>query len=223
MTVDVLNALSLIWEAEPKELLVTAILAIIFALRDWCECDPQRTIKTRNGGDHGVSRRVDDGHRVLHINGINPCAVGCDGRKNRTPEKREGMDHRVCARVDDLGAGEWARHVKARTIRRNDRLIIPLTKKCQSGLSLRLATRFAEYEVLQRSTASLGCVDFVSHIFDVSLGLVFRVDLLVVLNNPGLLCFVLSIQLTAFQFRFQKDVEEADDVSGIGKRLVMDC
>ena len=46
-------------------------------------------------------------------------------------------------------------------------------------------------------------LDFVSHVFDVSLGLVFRIDLFVILKNPRLLCFVLSIQLTAFQFRFQ--------------------
>ena len=56
-------------------------------------------------------------------------------------------------------------------------------------------------------------LNFVSHVFDVSLGFVFRIDLFVVLKNSGLLCFVLSIQLTAFQFGFQKDLEEADDVS----------
>src|SRR3954453_19576850 len=69
--------------------------------------------------------------------------------------------------------------------------------------------------------SSLRRLDFVSHVFDVSLGFVFRIDLLVVLKNPGLPCFVLAIQLIAFQFRFQQDLQEADDVSGIGKRFVM--
>jgi hypothetical protein len=55
---------------------------------------------------------------------------------------------------------------------------------------------------------SLRRLNFFFHIFDVSLGFVFRIDLLVVLKNPGLLCFVLSIQLTAFQFRFQQDLRK---------------
>src|SRR6185436_10439611 len=53
-------------------------------------------------------------------------------------------------------------------------------------------------ECLSGYAALLRRFDFVSHVFDVRLGFVFRTNLLVVLKNPGLLCFVLSIQLTAF-------------------------
>jgi|KBSSwiStaDraftv2_1062776.scaffolds.fasta_scaffold16855_3 hypothetical protein len=71
MAVDVLNALSWIGKREPTELSVASILTIIFALRDWCDCDPTRTSKIRDGG----SRRVDDGNRTVHISGKDPCFV----------------------------------------------------------------------------------------------------------------------------------------------------
>ena len=60
MVVDVPNALPLIGEREPPKLQIPAILAIIYAPGDWCDCDPARTIKIRDGGDRRVSRRVDD-------------------------------------------------------------------------------------------------------------------------------------------------------------------
>src|SRR6185503_5743293 len=120
MAVDVLNALSLIWKRERTEVLVAAILALILVLRDGCDCDPKRTIKTRNGGDQRVSRRVNDGDRVLNINGIDACAVGGDRRKDWTEANRDVIDHGVCARVQDDDLSEqWARHVEARTIRCN--------------------------------------------------------------------------------------------------------
>ena len=71
MAVDVLHALPLIGKPKPTKFTKPAILAIIFALRDWCDCDPTRTSKIRDGG----SRRVDDGNRTVHISGKDPCFV----------------------------------------------------------------------------------------------------------------------------------------------------
>ena len=101
MAVDVLNALSWIGKREPTELSVASILTIIFALRDWCDCDPARTTKTRDGGDRRVSCRVDDGNRTVHVSGKDARAVGCYGGKNWVEAKRYRIDYLVCGRVDD--------------------------------------------------------------------------------------------------------------------------
>src|SRR6185503_11914628 len=106
MAVDVLNALSLIGKSERSEVLVAAILALIFVLRDWSDCDPTRTSKIRDSGDQRISRRVDDRNRTVYISGIDACAVGCHGRKNRTETKRDIIDDRVCACVQDNDLSE---------------------------------------------------------------------------------------------------------------------
>src|SRR6185369_18057282 len=125
MAIDVLNALPLIRERERTEIFVAAILALILALRDGCDCDPKRTIKTRNGCDQRVSRRIDDGDRVLYINCIEARAVGCQRWKNRAGANRNVIDDRVCARVDDEDLiRAWACHVKARTIQRNGHVVV---------------------------------------------------------------------------------------------------
>src|ERR1043165_8448985 len=118
MLVHILHALPLIRKPERSKLRVAAVLASILVRRDRCECDPQRTSKTRDRSGHRVCRRVDDGDVILNISCVNARSVRRDGRKNWTVAKRDVTDDRVCARVDDKDLSEeWARHVKTRTVR----------------------------------------------------------------------------------------------------------
>jgi len=120
MLVHILHALTLVRKPERSKLRVAAIFASILVLRDWCECDPQRTSKARDRSDDGVGRRVDDRDVVLDVSGVDTCAVRRDRGKDRTVAKRDVTDDRVCARVDDKELSEErARYVKVRTIGRD--------------------------------------------------------------------------------------------------------
>jgi len=90
MAIDVFNALPRIGERKPTELPVAAILAIIFVLRDWGDCDLHKTTKNLGRGGH----RDGGSHRVKRENYSEGIKADRDGA-NRCLEPAVG--HAVCS------------------------------------------------------------------------------------------------------------------------------